>query len=129
MRQLFKAAFAALVLTGLAFAVPALGQTSSNLIPQGYCYNSSLSSASGLSTFTGSICNGINTFPNYNYAVFCAYSAAVNWRDDGIAPTTATGSGGQQLGQGQCMSYTGNFTTLQFIGSGATVGATIYKFK
>lgn len=100
----------------------------------GYCYNSSLSSAAGLSSFTNgpgsAVCNGVSapTMSTYGYIVFCAYGANVNWLDTGT-PTATVGSGGQQLSQNSCMAYVGsNPAGIRFIQqtAGATVGAMIY---
>jgi hypothetical protein len=65
------------------------------------------------------------------YAVFCAYTQAINYRDDGVAPTATLGTGGQGIASGNCIPYTGKFSnvTLQFIQqtSGAILGASFYR--
>jgi hypothetical protein len=54
------------------------------------------------------------------YAVVCAYTQAVNWRDDKVAPGATVGTGGQGIPAGQCMPYNGTLTELQFIQQTAT---------
>lgn len=67
-----------------------------------------------------------------DYAVVCAYTQAVNWRDDKTAPTSAVG-GGQGLvpvaPAPACIGYNGTLTNLQFIQQAATavVGITFYQ--
>lgn len=64
-----------------------------------------------------------------DYAVVCAYGEAVNYRDDGTAPTSSTGTGGQGIAAGNCIGYNGTMTNLQFIQltGGAAVGVTFYN--
>lgn len=104
-------------------------------VPVGYCYSSSIGSATPLSSFTNgpgsTACNGVSaqTLSTYNYIILCAYGANVNWLDIGT-PTATIGSGGQQLPLNTCQAYTSsNPSGLQFIqqSSGATVGAMIYR--
>jgi len=54
------------------------------------------------------------------YAVVCAYTQAVNWRDDKVAPTATVGTGGQGIPAGQCIPYNGTIIELQFIQQTAT---------
>lgn len=63
------------------------------------------------------------------YAILCAYTQNVNYRDDGVAPTGTTGTGGQTIAAGNCVPYNGTFSALQFIQqvSGAILGASFYK--
>ena len=96
--------------------------------PLGFCPLSGMTSATSLTTCTGQtnfcFANGCAT-----YAVICAYTAAVNYRDDGGIPTGTVGTGGQGLTAGQCMSYNGSFSAIQFIqqASGAILGVSFYK--
>jgi hypothetical protein len=64
-----------------------------------------------------------------NYAMICAYVQGVVWRDDGVAPTGTPGTGGNGISSGQCFSYNGTFSSIQFIqqASGAILGISIYK--
>lgn len=116
MRQLL-ALLAALLLCGKAHAQGGMTQQ-----PLGFCSMSSISTATLLSTCTG--------FPiGATYAVVCAYTQGIVWRDDGPAPTATAGSGGQGLAAGQCMGYNGRMGQIQFIQqtSGAVLGITFYK--
>lgn len=63
-----------------------------------------------------------------DYAVICAYDQAINWRDDGTAPTATAGSGGQGIAAGNCIPYNGTFSQLQFIQEtgGAVAGVSFY---
>ena len=87
-------------------------------------YNTSVpTTASSASLTTGGIPVGAN------YAVICAYTQAVNYRDDGGVPTGTAGSGGQGIAAGQCIPYNGTFSLLQFIQqtSGAILGISFYR--
>ncbi len=117
---------AALLAVGLAvFAVspPALAQSGLRQVPLGFCALSSLSSVTSLSACSNGIPNGVT------YAVICAYVSAINYRDDGVAPTSAQGTGGQGISAGSCIPYNATFTALQFIqqSSGAILGITFYR--
>lgn len=46
------------------------------------------------------------------WALICAETAGVRWRDDGTAPTATVG---QLLTAGQCFQYAGPLTAIQFI--------------
>jgi hypothetical protein len=63
------------------------------------------------------------------YAVACAYTQAVNWRDDKVAPTATVGTGGQGIPAGQCIPYNGTLTEIQFIQQTTTavVALTFYR--
>lgn len=69
------------------------------------------------------------------YAVICASTQGVNYRDDGVAPTATVGTGGQGIvptsstSPPTCIPYNGTFSLLQFIqqNAGAIVGITWYK--
>lgn len=63
------------------------------------------------------------------YAVVCAYTQGVTWRDDGVAPTGTPGTGGNGLSSGQCVPYNGTLTALQFIQqtAGAILGVGLYR--
>jgi hypothetical protein len=121
----------ALFLFTLLFAAPASAQSQRKYAPVGFCTDSSLSSATLLNAFTGTACNGVtnNTLGSYAYGVICAYTSGVVYRDDGTAPTATPGTGGQGISAGQCIAYSGNFGTIQFIqqAAGAIVGVSIYQ--
>jgi hypothetical protein len=109
-------------LFALLFTLPSHSQGLRN-VPLGFCSLSSMSSATPLSSCSGGI-------PNFtSYAVICAYVQNVNWRDDGVAPTTTAGTGGQQIQANNCIAYNGTFTAIQFIQqtSGAILGVTFYR--
>jgi hypothetical protein len=99
--------------------------------PVGFCTSSSLSSAIGLSSFSGTACanQSSNVLGSYIYAVICAYTAGIVYRDDGVAPTATAGTGGQGVAAGSCMPYNGNMGALQIIQqtAGAIVGVSIYQ--
>ena len=65
------------------------------------------------------------------YAVFCANTQAINYRDDGVAPTGTPGTGGQGIASGNCIPYNAvlSTTNLQFIqqAGGAILGASFYR--
>lgn len=67
--------------------------------------------------------------PASSYAVICASTQAVNYRDDGTAPTATPGSGGQFIPSGQCIGYNGTFLNLQFVQqtSTAVLGISFYQ--
>jgi hypothetical protein len=115
----------------LSLAVPASAQTQRKYAPVGFCTDSSLGSAVGLASFTGTACLNVpnSTLGSYAYAIICAYTSGVVYRDDGTAPTATPGTGGQGISAGQCISYSGNFGTIQFIqqAGGAIVGVSIYQ--
>lgn len=101
----------------------ALAQSGQRQTPLGFCSLSSMSTATLLSSCSGGIPTGTT------YAVICAYTQGVTWRDDGVAPTATAGSGGQGISAGQCIPYNGTFTAIQFIQqtSGAVLGVAFYK--
>ena len=63
-----------------------------------------------------------------SYAVICAYTQAVNWRDDGTAPTGTAGTGGNGIAAGNCIPYNGTFSQFQVIQqtSSAVVSVNFY---
>jgi hypothetical protein len=128
--MMIRSISAALIVGAVLLAAPSLAQQR-KYSPVGFCTNSSLSSAVGLSSFTGAACaNQTNSaLGSYTYAVICAYGAGIVYRDDGTAPTATPGTGGQGLSAGQCVGYTGNLAAIQFIQqtSGAIAGVSIYN--
>ena len=70
-----------------------------------------------------------------NYAVFCAYTQGIDYRDDSVAPTGTPGTGGQGIASGNCIPYNANSTLFPFPGNlqfiqqtgGAILGASFYK--
>jgi hypothetical protein len=128
MRQTSLSFFtAALALIASATVLDA--QSGLRQVPLGFCTNSSLSAAVGLSSFTGSACSTPATLAQATYGVICAYTQGVVWRDDGTAPTATPGTGGQGIAANQCFPYTGTFTAIQFIQqtSGAILGVALYR--
>lgn len=67
--------------------------------------------------------------PVVGYAVICASTQAVNYRDDGGTPVAAVGSGGQFIPSGQCIPFNAGFARLLFIQQSATavVGVSFYR--
>ena len=70
----------------------------------GYQQITSLASATNLTVPT--------TGGQVAWALICAETAGVRWRDDGTAPTASVG---QPLAAGQCFQYAGPLLTIQFI--------------
>lgn len=110
------------LLVALLFAMlpPAYGQGTRNT-PLGFC-----SFSPSAATTLPSVC----TIPQgTGYALICAYTQNVNWRDDGAAPTAVVGTGGQQIQANNCIPYNGNFNAFQVIQQTATaiVSVTFYR--
>lgn len=114
----------------IASALPSHAQQR-KLSPVGFCTDSSLATAVGLSSFTGTACNGVanSTLGSYTYLLICAYTSGIVYRDDGTAPTGTPGTGGQGLNAGQCVGYNGNIGAIQFIqqAAGAIIGISVYQ--
>lgn len=91
-----------LALLALGLAGPALAQSGHPSI--GYQQITSMASATSLTVPT--------TGGPVVWALICAETAAVRWRDDGTAPTASVG---QPLAAGQCFQYAGPLLTIQFI--------------
>jgi hypothetical protein len=91
--------------------------------PMGFCSLSSMASATALSSCSTMIPSGSSS------ALICAYTQGVVWRDDGAAPTSTPGSGGQGLAANQCQMFYNNLGSLQFIqqSSGAILGVSFYQ--
>ena len=108
---------------------PGIGQSGLRQVPLGFCTDSSLGSAVGLASFTGTACSVPANLVQATYAVICAYTSGVVWRDDGTAPTGTPGTGGQGIAANQCIPYNGTFTAIQFIqqSSGAIIGVALYR--
>jgi hypothetical protein len=83
--------------------------------PMGYQQITSLSSATSLSVPGGA-----------KYAIICAETAGVRWRDDGTNPTAAIG---MPLAASSCIQYYNFLTSLSFIQqvSGAILDVTYYR--
>jgi hypothetical protein len=83
--------------------------------PLGYQQITSLSSSTALTIPTGA-----------TYAIICAETQAVRFRDDGSAPTSSIG---MPLAVGACLTYDGNLSLLRFIQqtSSATLDALYYR--
>lgn len=107
----------------LALSMPAMAQSGLRQVPLGFCALSSMAASTALATCSGGIPSGTT------YAVICAYTQGVVWRDDGVAPTGTAGTGGQGLAAGQCIPYNGTFTAIRFIQqtSGALLGVSFYR--
>lgn len=98
-----------LVFLALLCASPAAAQVrnSSDFIsPLGYCQLTSVAS----STLVSSCSGGIPALSAW--AVICVDTAAIRWRDDGVAPSTTVG---MPIAAGQCFNYSGTFATLRVI--------------
>lgn len=69
--------------------------------------------------------------PIANYLVACAYTQAVNWRDDLTAPTATVGTGGQGIPAGNCIPYNSAMMNWQVIQqtANAVVGLTFYLLQ
>ena len=183
--------FIAALATGLALTISAYSQPSGEQrqVPLGFCYDTSLSSAVSLTSFTcasftgtgngtsltvtnvtgqlqvgqtisgsgvpsgttitaGPASGGAGTYTTSlattssgasltssgapqlaTYAAICAYTSAINYRDDGTAPTATPISGGQAIPAGQCIGYNGTLSSLQFIqqSSNGGIGISFYK--
>ena len=103
--------------------------------PLGFCSLSGMSSATLASScmFTNTL-NGVaatwaTAGANATYAQICAYTQGVNYRDDGVAPTATTGTGGQSILAGGCVQYYSTMSALQFIqlSPGAVLGISFYR--
>ena len=107
----------------LATALPVRAQNGLRQVPLGFCPLASMAAATPLTSCPQSIPAGTT------YAVICAYTQGVVWRDDGTAPTSTPGTGGQGIAAGQCIPYNGNFNAIQFIQqtSGALLGVSFYR--
>lgn len=92
-------------------------------VPLGFCALASMSASTALSTCSGGVPAGST------YAVICAYTQGIVYRDDGTAPTGTAGSGGQGIAAGSCIPYNGDFTKIRFIQqtSGALLGVSFYR--
>lgn len=127
-----KTSFALCAAAFAAFALfrPEAHAQGGPLVPLGFCSLSSLGSATALSACTGTWNSGAGGIPTgANYAVICAYAQAINYRDDGNAPTSSTGTGGQGIAAGNCIPYYGTLTNVKLIQltSGAVAGISFYK--
>jgi len=102
---------------------PVFAQSGLRQVPLGFCPLSSMTTATPLTSCPSSIPAGTT------YAVICAYTQGVVWRDDGVAPTATPGTGGQGIAAGQCIPYNGTFTAIQFIQQafGALLGVSFYR--
>lgn len=59
--------------------------------------------------------SGLNQKPTF--ALITPFTAAVRWRDDGVAPTASVG---MPLAAGVTLQYDGDLSKIQFINSGGT---------
>lgn len=124
-----KPLLGALLCALLWVAAPARADSPLRQAPLGFCSLSSMSSATLL---TACVINGVTGVPaGANYALLCAYTQGVVWRDDpaGTVPTGTPGVGGQGIAAGQCFGYSGPLSRIQIIqqASGAVLGASFYK--
>jgi hypothetical protein len=75
--------------------------------------------------------------PYAAYALICASTQNINYRDDGVAPTATAGSGGQPIFSGNCIPYNATkrvygvpvLQVIQFIQQTATavIGISFYQ--
>jgi hypothetical protein len=89
----------------------------------GYQQIATLTSATGLTTPTTDA-NGLNCTPAF--ALIVAETAAVRWRDDGVAPTASVG---MPLAVGVPLQYDGDLSKIQFIQqtAGAKLNISYYR--
>lgn len=80
----------------------------------GYQQITTLTSAVGLTVPSRDV-NGLACKPAI--AIITPLTAAVRWRDDGVAPTAAIG---MPLAAGTTLQYDGDLTKIQFIQNGGT---------
>lgn len=80
----------------------------------GYQQITTLTSAVGLTVPSRDV-NGLACKPAI--AIITPFTAAVRWRDDGVAPTAAVG---MPLAAGTTLQYDGDLTKIQFIQNGGT---------
>ena len=80
----------------------------------GYQQITSLSSAASLTVPQVDL-NGLACKPTI--AIITPLTAAVRWRDDGVAPTASVG---MPLAAGNTLQYDGDLTKIQFIQNGGT---------
>lgn len=80
----------------------------------GYQQITSLSSAQSLTVPQRDL-SGLNQRPTF--ALITPLTAAVRWRDDGVAPTATVG---MPLAAGVTLQYDGDLTRIQFIQNGGT---------
>ena len=80
----------------------------------GYQQITSLTTAQGL-TVPEVDKTGLRQMPTF--ALITPLTAAVRWRDDGIAPTASIG---MPLAAGVTLQYDGDLTRIQFIQNGGT---------
>lgn len=80
----------------------------------GYQQITSLSSAQSLTVPQRDL-SGLNQRPTF--ALITPLTAAVRWRDDGVAPTASIG---MPLAAGVTLQYDGDLTKIQFIQNGGT---------
>lgn len=103
----------------LLWLAPAAAQkrTQADFIsPLGYCQLTSLAS----STLVSSCSGGIPALTGW--AIICIETAAIRWRDDGVAPSTTVG---MPVAIGQCFYYSGTFATLRLIAQSGSPVANI----
>ena len=80
----------------------------------GYQQITTLSSAQSLTVPQRDL-SGLNQRPTF--ALITPLTAAVRWRDDGVAPTASIG---MPLAAGVTLQYDGDLTKIQFIQNGGT---------
>jgi hypothetical protein len=87
----------------IALFFPALAFAQSGHPSIGYQQITSMASATSLT---------VPTTSPVVWALICAETAPVRWRDDGTPPTATVG---QPLAAGQCFQYAGPLAAIQFI--------------
>jgi hypothetical protein len=80
----------------------------------GYQQITSLTAAASLTVPQRDL-SGLNQRPTF--ALITPLTAAVRWRDDGVAPTASIG---MPLAAGVTLQYDGDLTRIQFIQNGGT---------
>ena len=84
-------------------------------------------SVSGTAVLLSSVSGGIPS--GATIATVVVNGNAVNWRDDGTAPTATVGTGGMGLSVGSQVVFTTTLNTLEFIAQtgSATLSISFYK--
>ena len=124
---------ALLALPLLLWGTHAHAQATVNIAPYfytslGYCQITSLSSATPLTTANCSS-GSVPNLTSKIIAEICVETAAVRYRDDGVAPTSNVGVPAVPTSSTVplCFQYSGPLNQIQFIGTGATVDVAFYK--
>lgn len=131
MNRLFKIAYRAVVICGLAALIVGLLIRGADraraqiatpgllMVPLGYCQLTSIASATALSSCSGGIPAGATMI------ALGADTANVRYRDDGTAPTSSVGMV-LVFGQNPIL-YSGTLSKLQFISATGVLNVSFYR--